>query len=152
MIRSGVLGPIREIHVWTDRPIWPQGVGRPTESQPVPSTVHWDEFLGSAPVRPYNKAYHPFAWRGWLDFGTGALGDMACHTINVAAMGLNLFDPASVEVVDTSGIVDKRKPTPLWSIIKTHFAEREGRAPLDLTWYDGGDKLPDDKRGLQERC
>ena len=126
VIRSGVLGPIKEIHVWTDRPIWPQGIGRPQDTPPVPSTVHWDEFLGAAPARPYSPAYHPFAWRGWLDFGTGALGDMACHTINVAAMALHLFDPATVEVVDTSGIVD-RETYPTWSIIKTHFNEREGR-------------------------
>ena len=88
VIRSGVLGPIKEIHVWTNRPIWPQGIARPSETPPVPATLHWDEFLGSAKERPYNPAYHPFKWRGWLDFGTGALGDMACHTINVAAMAL----------------------------------------------------------------
>jgi predicted dehydrogenase len=149
VIRSGVVGPIKEIHVWTNRPIWPQGIPRPKDTPPVPSHVHWNEFLGAAPERPYNPAYHPFAWRGWLDFGTGALGDMACHTINVAAMALNLFDPASVEVVDTSGIVD-RETYPVWSIIKTHFNEREGRGPLDLIWYDGGDKLPQDKRPYKE--
>jgi predicted dehydrogenase len=77
VIRSGVIGPIKEIHVWTNRPIWPQGIPRPKDTPPVPSHVHWNEFLGSAPERPYNPAYHPFMWRGWLDFGTGALGDMA---------------------------------------------------------------------------
>jgi len=145
VIRSGALGPIKEIHVWTNRPIWPQGIARPTDTPPVPATLHWDEFLGSAPERPYNPAYHPFKWRGWLDFGTGALGDMACHTINVAAMALNLFDPQTVEVVETSGIVD-RETYPAWSILKTHFGERDGRAPLDLIWYDGGDKLPKEKQ------
>jgi len=117
VIRSGALGSVKEIHVWTNRPIWP----------------------------PYNAGYHPFAWRGWLDFGTGALGDMACHTVNVAAMALNLFDPETVEVVETAGIVDK-ETYPAWSIIKTHFGEREGRGPVDLIWYDGGEKLPAEKR------
>ena len=115
----------------------------------IPNHVHWDEFLGPAPDRPYNPAYHPFNWRGWLDFGTGALGDMACHTINVAAMALELFDPESVEVVDTSGIVD-RETYPVWSIIRTHFGARNGRGPLSLTWYDGGEKLPEDKRPYKE--
>ena len=147
ILRSGVLDPVKEIHVWTNRPIWPQGIGRPTDTPPVPAHLHWDEFLGAAPERPYSPAYHPFKWRGWLDFGTGALGDMACHTINVAAMALGLFDPQSVEVVETSGIVD-RETYPAWSILKTHFGEREGRAPLDMVWYDGGDKLPKEKQEL----
>jgi len=149
VIRSGVLGPIKEIHVWTNRPIWPQGIPRPKETPGVPNKVHWYEFLGSAPDRPYNPAYHPFKWRGWLDYGTGALGDMACHTINIAAMALNLFDPESVEVVDTSGIVDK-ETYPIWSIIRTRFGERDGRPPLTMTWYDGGEKLPEDKRAYKD--
>jgi len=111
--------------------------------------VHWYEFLGPAQDRPYNKAYHPFAWRGWLDFGTGALGDMACHTINVACMALELFDPESVEVVDTSGIVD-RETYPVWSIIKTNFGARDGRPPLSMTWYDGGNNLPENKRAFKD--
>jgi predicted dehydrogenase len=148
LIRSGVLGPIKEIHVWTNRPVWPQGLSRPKDTPGIPNHVHWYEFLGPAPDRPYSDAYHSFKWRGWLDFGTGALGDMACHTINVAAMALNLFDPESVEVVDTSGIVD-RETYPVWSIIRTHFGERDGRGPLSLTWYDGGDNLPDSKRAYK---
>src|SRR5262249_25213811 len=147
VIRSGVIGPIKEIHVWTNRPIWPQGVTRPNATPGVPNHVHWYEFLGPAHDRPYNRAYHPFAWRGWLDFGTGALGDMACHTINVAAMALELFDPESVEVVDTSGIVD-RETYPVWSIIRTNFGRRGDRPPLSMTWYDGGNNLPADKRKL----
>jgi predicted dehydrogenase len=150
LIRSGVLGSVKEIHVWTNRPIWPQGVARPMEVKGIPNEVHWYEWLGSAPERPYNSAYHPFKWRGWLDFGTGALGDMACHTINVAAMALNLFDPETVEVVDTSGIIDK-ETYPTWSIIKTHFGEKDGRAPLDLVWYDGGKNLPKEKRSEIEQ-
>ncbi|WP_406693989.1 Gfo/Idh/MocA family oxidoreductase [Singulisphaera sp. Ch08] len=149
LIRSGVLGPIREIHTWTNRPIWPQGVSRPADTPGIPDNVHWYEFLGPAHDRPYSAKYHPFNWRGWLDFGTGALGDMACHTINVAALALNLFDPESVEVVDTSGIVDNES-YPVWSIIKTNFGERDGRAPLSLTWYDGGSKLPEEKRAYKK--
>ena len=148
-IKSDLLGPIKEIHVWTNRPIWPQGIPRPTDTPPVPAHLHWDEFLSAAPERPYNPAYQPFNWRGWLDFGTGALGDMACHTINVAAMALNLFDPETVEVVETSGIVDN-ETYPVWSIIKFQFAERDGRAPVSLTWYDGGENLPKEKRVTKE--
>ncbi len=99
-------GPIKEIHVWTDRPIWPQGLSRFKETPGIPNHVRWYEFLGAAPDRPYHPDYQPFNWRGWLDFGTGALGDMACHTINIACMALELFDPESVEIIDTSGIVD----------------------------------------------
>jgi predicted dehydrogenase len=148
VLRSGVLGTVKDIHVWTNRPIWPQGISRPTDTPGIPNNLHWYEFLGPAHDRPYNKAYHPFAWRGWLDFGTGALGDMACHTINIAAMAFELFDPESAEVVDTSGIVDN-ETYPVWSIIRTIFPERNGRAPLTMTWYDGGDKLPDAKRAYK---
>ena len=111
--------------------------------------MRWYEFLGAAPDRPYHPDYQPFNWRGWLDFGTGALGDMACHTINIAAMALELFDPESVEVVDTSGIVD-HETYPVWSIIRTRFGPRNGRGPVTLTWFDGGDKLPKEKRVYTE--
>ena len=149
IIRSGALGSVKEIHVWTNRPIWPQGISRPKETPGVPNHVHWYEFLGAAHDRPYSPAYHSFKWRGWLDFGTGALGDMACHTINVAAMALGLFDPESVEVVDTSGIVDK-ETYPAWSIIRTQFGARENRGPVTLNWYDGGEKLPKEKRAYAD--
>ena len=96
-IRQGHIGPVREVHVWTNRPIWAQGMGRLKEDVPCPAHIHWDLFLGPAPNRTYNPAYLPFAWRGWLDFGTGALGDMACHTMNMSAIALNLFDPISIE-------------------------------------------------------
>ncbi|WP_165231515.1 Gfo/Idh/MocA family protein [Aquisphaera insulae] len=149
VIRSGGIGTVKEIHVWTNRPIWPQGIARPKETPGVPNHIHWYEFLGAAPDQPYHPAYGAFNWRGWLDFGTGALGDMACHTINVAAMALELFDPESVEVLDTSGIVDHAS-YPAWSIIRTHFGARNGRAPLTMTWYDGGDKLPESKKAFRE--
>jgi len=149
VIRSGALGPIKEIHVWTNRPIWPQGVGRPKGTPGIPNHVRWAEFLGPARARPYHPDYQPFNWRGWLDFGTGALGDMACHTINIACMALELFDPECVEVVETSGIVD-RETYPVWSIIRTQFGQRNGRGPLSLTWYDGGDKFPEGRKVYKE--
>src|SRR5262249_59389909 len=93
IVQAGVLGKVAEVHVWTNRPIWPQAPGtiaRPKDTPPIPKNVHWDEFLGPAPTRPYHSAYHPFRWRGWWDFGTGALGDMACHTANMAFMALQL--------------------------------------------------------------
>jgi predicted dehydrogenase len=148
LLRSGVLGPIKEILVWTNRPVWPQGMSRPKETHGIPNHVRWYEFLGAAHDRPYHPDYQPFNWRGWLDFGTGALGDMACHTMNIACMAFDLFDPDSIEVVDTSGIVD-HESYPVWSIIRTRFGPRNGRGPLSLTWFDGGKKLPNDKRSFK---
>ena len=105
-VAAGELGTVREVHCWTNRPVWPQGVGRPEGDMPVPDTVAWDLWLGAAAHRPYiERAYHPFNWRGWLDFGTGALGDMACHTAKIAVMALHLFDPDS-GVAENSGIVE----------------------------------------------
>ena len=149
ILRSGGIGTVKEIHVWTNRPVWPQGVARPKGEQSVPEHVHWNEFLGPAPDRPFHSGYHPFDWRGWLDFGTGALGDMACHTINVAFMGLDLIDPLSAEVVDTSGIVDN-ETFPKWSIIKLQFGQWGKRAQLTMYWYDGGNDLPKEKRVPEE--
>ncbi len=97
-VQAGVLGKIAEAHVWTNRPIWPQapGLTKRPDASPVPANVHWDLFLNTRHERPYAKGYHPFAWRGFWDFGTGALGDMACHTANMAFMALKLGSPTSV--------------------------------------------------------
>jgi predicted dehydrogenase len=142
IIRDGALGTVTEVHVWTNRPIWPQGEGRPSGSDPVPEGLDWNMFLGAAPERPYvNNVYHPFKWRGWLDFGTGALGDMACHTANMAVMALNLFDPTTVEAIESSGIVED-ETYPKYSRIEFQFPEFEGRGPVKFVWYDGG-KRPD---------
>jgi len=135
-VRSGVLGNIKEVHVWTNRPIWPQGGDRPKEA-PVPKNVHWEEWLGCAPYRPYAPGYHPFAWRGWWDFGSGALGDMACHTVNMPFMALDLRDPTSV-VAETSG--HNRDSYPKWSIIKYEFPANDTRQAVQMVWYDGGKK------------
>lgn len=136
-IKAGALGTCSEIHCWTNRPVWPQGVERPVETPAVPAHVHWEGFIGPAPLRPYHPAYHPFSWRGWWDFGTGALGDMACHTLNLAFMALDLRDPVSVEAT-TPG--HNNETFPGRSVIKYRFPERNGRPPLTLTWYDGGER------------
>lgn len=143
LVRAGVIGAVKEVHVWTDRPIWPQG------ERPVPGTapksVHWDLWLGPAPERPYGlyadgqPAYHPFAWRGFWDFGTGALGDMACHIMNMPYMALDLREPTSVEA-ETSG--HNKDSYPKWSIIRYSFPARGQRPALTMTWYDGGKKPP----------
>ncbi len=139
VIRSGALGNVKEVHVWTNRPIWPQGEGRPKETPGIPGNVDWYLFLGPAQDRPYHPCYHPFKWRGWVDFGTGALGDMACHTANMAVMALDLFDPISV-VAETPGIVEN-ETFPKWSIINFEFPSNEKRGPIKFTWYDGGKKV-----------
>ncbi len=138
LIRAGGLGPVREVHVWTDRPIWPQGIDRPTEQPPVPKHLEWDLWLGPAPERPYHPAYHPFKWRGFWDFGTGALGDMACHNMDIAFWALQLGAPSTIEA-QSSGANDETAPN--WSIIRYEFPAHGDMPPVTLTWYDG-QKLP----------
>jgi predicted dehydrogenase len=140
MVRSGVLGTVQELHVWTDRAKgwWPQGVNRPTDTPPVPKNLDWDLWLGPAPERPYHPAYVPFKWRGWQDFGTGAVGDMGIHNAAMAWMGLELGLPASVEVVETSGTNAETFPT--WSMLKINFAATAANPAITLHWYDGGKK------------
>jgi len=136
LIRAGRLGELKEVHVWTNRPVWPQGGPRP-EEQPVPGNLKWDEWLGCAPKRPYGKGYHPFSWRGWWDFGTGALGDMACHTVNMPYMGCELRDPTAVQAV-TSGT--NRDSYPSWSRITFDFPAVSWRKAIKFYWYDGGQR------------
>ncbi len=138
MMKAGRLGVPQEVVVWSNRPIWPQGGPRPAE-EAVPGNLKWDLWLGTAPLRPYGKGYHPFSWRGWWDFGTGALGDMACHTVNMPYMGLDLFDPTSVQA-ETSG--HNRDSYPKWSKIKFEFPATDWRPAIKFTWMDGG-KRPD---------
>ncbi len=144
MIWSGVIGQIREVHVWTDRPYWAQGILRPADSPAVPDGLDWDNWLGPAPVRPYNPVYHPFSWRGWFDFGTGALGDMGCHIIDQAYWALKLDRPTAVEASVSSRVVKdwqkvKNNETyPDASIVRYDFPARGDLPPVKLTWYDGG--------------
>ncbi|MEJ5237728.1 Gfo/Idh/MocA family protein [Limisphaera sp. VF-2] len=140
-IQAGLIGQVREVHVWSNRPIWPQGMGRPPGEDPVPPTLDWDLWLGPAPWRPYKRdVYHPFNWRGWQDFGTGALGDMACHTANMPFRALKLGYPTEVEAW-SSGM--NKESFPLKSRIRFQFPAREGLAPVTFWWYDGGNPLPD---------
>jgi len=136
VIRSGAIGPVREVHVWTNRPIWPQAPSvtkRPKPEEP-PRHVHWDLFLGPAPERPYAKGYHPFAWRGWWDFGTGALGDMACHTANLAFMALKLGYPTTVEA--ENGPINP-ETYPGWARITFMFPARGDMPAVKFIWYEG---------------
>lgn len=151
VVRDGAIGDVTEVHIWTNRPIWPQGEGRPQGSAEPPEGLHWDFFIGPAPMRPYvPNTYHPFKWRGWLDFGTGALGDMACHTANMAVMALNLFDPETVVVTETSGVVEN-ETYPKYSVIQFQFPARKASwdssvqlPACKVIWYDGGRKPPID--------
>jgi len=146
VIRSGVLGDVKTLHVWTDRPAgwWPQGIQRPTDTPAVPSTLNWDVWLGPAPNRPYNPAYVPFKWRGFWDFGTGAIGDMGIHNLDTAYWALELGIPTSAEVKDCSPGLDDpamKETAPKWAITEIHFPARGDKPPVKMTWYDGG-KIP----------
>jgi predicted dehydrogenase len=142
VIRSGVLGAVTELHVWTDRPAgwWPQGIDRPRDTPPVPSSLDWNLWLGVASARPYHPAYCPFTWRGWKDFGTGAIGDMGIHNAAMPFAALQLGLPASAEILQTSGL--KPETFPVWSRLKLVFPAGGGRGPIALYWYDGGQKPP----------
>ena len=137
-VQAGVIGEVREVHAWSNRPIWPQGITRPTDTPPIPASIDWDLWIGSAPMRPYHPAYHPFKWRGWWDFGTGALGDMGCHIIDAAFWALNLGHPESVET-ESSPVNNETAPN--WSVVHYQFPARGPLPPVKLTWHDGG-KLP----------
>ena len=142
IIQAGIIGDPTELHVWSNRPIWPQGLARPTGEDPVPANVDWDLWLGPAAFRPYKSGvYHTFAWRGWYDFGTGALGDMACHTVNMPFRALKLGYPTAVELEVASRIYPETFP--LTSRIRFDFPEREGLPPCKFWWYDGNPKSKD---------
>ena len=142
VVRSGVIGPVREMHVWTDRAKgwWPQGVGRPKDTPAVPKSLAWDLWLGVAPSRPYHPIYVPFKWRGRKDFGTGAIGDMGIHNAAMPWLGLKLGLPTVIEPVKTSGLNDETFP--LWSILRLEFPARGDLPAVTMHWYDGGKKPP----------
>jgi predicted dehydrogenase len=145
-VYSGAIGDVKETHVWTDRPVWPQGIGRPEGADPVPSSLDWDVWLGPAPQRPYKAhatgdpskpgPYHWFNWRGWWDFGAGALGDMACHTMDGVWAVMDPGYPTSVEPVAATAITADAFPNN--SMIKWEFPARHGRPAFTNYWYDGG--------------
>ncbi|MCW5980831.1 MAG: Gfo/Idh/MocA family oxidoreductase [Bryobacteraceae bacterium] len=155
-IQAGAVGPVREVHVWSDRPIWPQGAPRPKDTPAAPKSLDWNLWLGPAPERPYHPAYHPFSWRGWWDFGTGAMGDMGCHTLHVIVRALNLEHPVSVSATSAAVVRGLYAPTkglrpkpaslpetaPHSAIITWNFPARGDAPPVRVTWYDGGLKPP----------
>jgi predicted dehydrogenase len=148
-IQSGAIGDVREVHAWTDRPDkgpWYANFAArdlPSDFPPVPETLDWDLWLGPARDREYSPAYHPFKWRAWLDFGTGALGDMGCHILDPACWGLDLVNPTSV-IAD----VQHHKPElngiahPIAATVTYEFPQRGKLCPLTLKWYDGVFQVP----------
>jgi len=145
-IKDGAIGKVHTVHVWSDRPIWPQGIDRPKDTPPVPPTLDWDLWLGPAPQRPYHPAYVPFNWRGWWDFGCGAMGDMAVHNADPAFFCLDLGAPVAAEA-ETSGI--NSETFPKWQIITYYFAARGDQPPVKVIWYDGH-KMPPRPPELEE--
>lgn len=145
MVRAGVIGDVTEVHVWTNRPIWPQAPGvtdqKPPKTGDIPKNVNWDAFIGPAEMRPYAAGIHPFAWRGFWDYGTGAIGDMACHTANMAFMALKLGHPSKVSA-EAEGVNTLTCPSA--AHVKLEFPAREKMPAVTLHWYEGkknGQKL-----------
>ncbi|MCX5656527.1 MAG: Gfo/Idh/MocA family oxidoreductase [Planctomycetota bacterium] len=151
-IWAGAIGKVTEVHIWTDRAAgwWPQGRNRPTYTDPVPGRLAWDLWLGPSPERPFvsvwrepeyqnekHEVYHSFVWRGWWDFGTGALGDIACHAMDPAFRALKLTSPTAVEA-KCEGLTSEMFP--LWSIITYEYPARGDMPPVKLVWYDGKKK------------
>lgn len=136
LIQNGTFGHAKEVHLWTDRAKgwWKQGCPRPSPAI-APKNLDFATWLGPRPERPYADGYHPFAWRGWWDFGTGALGDMGCHIFNMPYMALDIRDPIAVKA-ETAG--HNRDSFPEWSIVHYEFGERHGRPPVTVHWYDSG--------------
>ena len=134
-IWDGAIGDVREAHVWTNRPIWPQGIDAPKEIPSVPSTLDWNLWLGPAPFRPYHPDLCHFVWRGWWDYGTGALGDMGAHLFDQPFWALKLGYPLSVQASSTKYTKDSY---PLAEIVTYEFPKRGKMPPVKLIWYDGG--------------
>jgi predicted dehydrogenase len=148
ILQAQSLGPVREVHVWTNRPIWPQApdvMERPAPGEVCPANCHWENFLGPAPERPYSHVYQPFNWRGWWDFGTGALGDMGCHTMNLPFMGLKLDHPTTIrgEAGDLNA-----ETYPSWARVEYEFAARGDLPALKLIWWEGHKDRAKTKRNI----
>jgi predicted dehydrogenase len=158
---AGAIGECREVHCWTNRPIWPQGMPRPTEEMPVPEGMDWDLWLGPAPARPFHKTYHPSFWRAWQDFGAGAMGDMACHVMDASYTVLKLGAPTSI--IATAGAIVQPPPAgqrgwgvrvkyndsyPPSALIHLTYPQRGDLPPVKVHWYDGG-LLPERPEDLE---
>ncbi len=150
-IQSGVIGKVYKVDCWTNRPVWPQGIPVPTEKHPIPKGLDWDLWLGTREMRDYNNAYLPFKWRGWWDFGTGALGDMGCHIMETPFSVLDLGYPTEAEASCTTNWVgdfveaDYHQSCPSSSIVRLKF-NTDDHGDIALNWYDGGvfPDLPDE--------
>jgi predicted dehydrogenase len=134
-IADGAIGPVRQVLNWSSRPFWPQGMDRPKEAQPPPPGLDWDLWVGPSPARPFNPVYLPFVWRGWRDFGAGALGDMGCYSFDTIFRVLKLEAPTHVEA-SSSEMYPETYPQA--SIIRFQFPARGNLPPVEVTWYDGG--------------
>ncbi len=134
MIWSGAIGNVTEVHAWTNRPAWPQGIKEPPTTSPAPGTLDWDLWLGVAKDRPFSEDYLPFSWRGFFDFGSGSLGDMACHILGAPNMALRLGAPTSVECISQQDRTDIYFPGK--SVVRFDFPERDGMPPVKVFWYD----------------
>ena len=148
-IEDGAIGDVREVHIWSNRPFWPQGIDRPADTPPVPPTLDWDLWLGPAPYRSYHPAYLPLVFRGWWDFGTGALGDMGCYALDTVFRVLKLKHPTSVEASGScfarkmwDRLEMNRETFPRASLVRWEFPAREKMPPVIVVWYDGGLKPP----------
>jgi predicted dehydrogenase len=146
-INAGVLGDVREVQIWTNRPIWPQGMAEWPKTDPIPEGLDWELFLGRSQQRPFSKEIHPFKWRGYQDYGCGALGDMACHLMDAAFWGLELGAPSSVELKEINSA--SKIAFPKSAIVEYQFPARGSMPPVKLTWYEGGLK-PARPAGLTE--
>lgn len=138
-IAEGAIGAVTEVHTWSNRPIWPQGLARPKDRPPVPDHLNWNLWLGPAPQRPYHPAYHPFKWRGWWDFGCGALGDMGCHHFDPIFRSLELTAPTAITSQADAAF---QETAPKASTITFEFPSRGQRPPVKVVWYDGGREPP----------
>lgn len=138
MMWSGAIGEVKEAHIWTNRPSWPQGIAEPLPVQAIPETMAWDLWIGTAGERAYNEKYAPHNWRGWWDFGCGAIGDMACHIMDPAFWSLKLGEAKtfSVELVSQEGLT--KQTGPLKSSIKYEFPARADMPATTVYWHDGG--------------
>jgi predicted dehydrogenase len=144
---QGYIGDIQEVHCWTNRPTWPQGVATPTAGEPIPETLAWDTWLGPAADRPYSPVYCPHKWRGWWDFGCGALGDMGCHILDAPFYALSLTPPTRI-TSEAQGATEGAGPTS--AITRFEFPANGKRGAFTLTWYEGDKRIPEQLTEGQE--
>jgi predicted dehydrogenase len=148
IIWSGEIGTVTEVHCWTASPIWPQGMKELPKEEKVPDTLDWDSWIGIQEMRPYSSAYLPVKWRGWKDFGTGALGDEAIHTFGAPNLALRLTAPTSVEVIKQEGKNPYTYPTS--SVTRWEFPARGAMPPVKVCWYDASTEARFRPPGLPE--